>query len=48
MFGVGIAVFSQRLEARGRKPAGLHYRRMWWLWLSGGLKAELDRAGVDN
>lgn len=22
--------------------------RMWWLWLSGGLKAELDRAGVDN
>lgn len=35
MFGVGIAVFSQRLEARGRKPAGLHYRRMWWLWLIG-------------
>lgn len=20
--------------------------RMWWLWLSGGLKAELERAGV--
>jgi len=22
--------------------------RMWWLWLSGGLKAELERAGVDS
>lgn len=22
--------------------------RMWWLWLSGSLKAELDQAGVDN
>ncbi len=22
--------------------------RMWWLWLSGGLKAELNRAGVED
>lgn len=35
MFGVGIAVFADRLVARGRKPAGLHYRRMFWLWLIG-------------
>jgi uncharacterized protein len=35
MFGVGIAVFADRLTARGRKPAGLHYRRMGWLWLIG-------------
>ena len=22
--------------------------RMWWLWLTGGLKAELERAGIDR
>ena len=35
MFGAGILLFSSRLEARGRKPAGLHYRRMLWLWVIG-------------
>jgi uncharacterized protein len=35
LFGAGIALFSDRVEARGRKPAGLHYRRIGWLWLIG-------------
>ena len=35
LFGAGIALFSDRAEARGRKPAGLHYRRLGWLWLIG-------------
>jgi len=39
MFGAGVVLFAERLEARGRKPAGLHYRRMWWLWLIGMLHA---------
>ncbi len=41
LFGVGIAVFAERLTARGRKPAGLHYRRMWWLWVIGMLHGYL-------
>lgn len=41
LFGVGIAVFAERLTARGRAPAGLHYRRMWWLWLIGMLHGYL-------
>jgi len=41
LFGVGIAVFAQRLEARGRRPSGLHYRRMGWLWLIGMLHGYL-------
>ncbi len=35
LFGAGIALFAGRAEARSRKPAGLHYRRMFWLWLIG-------------
>ncbi|MEZ4389138.1 MAG: DUF418 domain-containing protein [Candidatus Krumholzibacteriia bacterium] len=41
LFGVGIAIFAGRLEHRGRKPAGLHYRRMGWLWLIGMLHGYL-------
>jgi uncharacterized protein len=41
LFGVGIAVFAERLAARGRAPAGLHYRRMGWLWLIGMLHGYL-------
>lgn len=41
LFGVGIAVFARRLEARERRPAGLHYRRMGWLWLIGMLHGYL-------
>ncbi len=35
LFGAGIMLFATRVEARGHKPAGLHYRRMFWLWLIG-------------
>jgi len=45
LFGVGIAVFSERLTARGRKPAGLHYRRMWWLWFIGMIHAYVFWSG---
>lgn len=35
LFGAGILLFTSRAEARGRKPVGLHYRRMGWLFLFG-------------
>ncbi|MEJ2627720.1 MAG: DUF418 domain-containing protein [bacterium] len=35
MFGAGIILFTSRIEARGLKPAGLHYRRIFWLLLIG-------------
>ncbi len=41
LFGAGIVIFSSRAEAGGRRPAGLHYRRMGWLILFGLLHAHL-------
>lgn len=41
MFGIGVLLFTDRLEARGRSPTGLHYRRMLWLLLFGLLHAYL-------
>ena len=35
LFGAGVVVFTTRAEAKGRKPAHLHYRRMMWLALFG-------------
>jgi uncharacterized protein len=35
LFGAGILLMSQKAEASGRRPAGLHYRRMFWLLLFG-------------
>lgn len=35
LFGAGILLMTRRVEQRGRKPAGLHYRRMGWLMLFG-------------
>jgi len=35
LFGAGILLMSRRLERQGRDPAGLHYRRMFWLLLIG-------------
>ena len=35
LFGAGICLFADRIEARGGKPAGLHYRRMGWLLVFG-------------
>jgi uncharacterized protein len=41
MFGAGIALFAARVEARGRRPATLHYPRMFWLWVIGMIHAYL-------
>jgi uncharacterized protein len=35
LFGAGVLLFTSRLEARDRKPTGLHLRRMFWLWAIG-------------
>jgi uncharacterized protein len=35
LFGAGIVLFAQRLEERGRKPAGFFYRRQFWLLVIG-------------
>ncbi len=35
LFGAGIVLMSERAEAKGRKPSGLHYRRMGVLVLFG-------------
>ena len=41
LFGVGIFVMARNIETRGQKPAGLHYRRMLWLFLFGLMHAYL-------
>jgi len=35
LFGAGIVLITQRAEQKGRKPAGLHYRRTFWLLIIG-------------
>lgn len=35
LFGAGIVIFAERCEAKGRRPAGLHYRRSFWLLVFG-------------
>jgi len=35
LFGAGVLLFTGRVEARGVKPARLHFRRMGWLTLIG-------------
>ncbi len=35
LFGAGIVLMSERLEVSGRRPAGVHYRRMGFLLLFG-------------
>jgi len=41
LFGAGIVVFATRAEAKQRRSAGLHYRRMMWLAIFGLLHAYL-------
>ena len=43
LFGAGIILMSERMEARGRKPTGIHYRRMIILLLF-----DLDRRTWDD
>ena len=45
LFGAGIVLMTTRVEAAGRKPASLHYRRMVWLILFGLLHAHLLWSG---
>jgi uncharacterized protein len=45
LFGAGIVLMSAHVEAAGRRPAGLHYRRMGWLILFGLLHAHLLWSG---
>ncbi len=35
LFGVGVAIFTSRLESRTGRSGGMHYRRMGWLLLIG-------------
>ncbi len=35
LFGAGIILFTTRIENRGLKPAGMHYRRIFWLLVIG-------------
>jgi uncharacterized protein len=35
LFGAGVLLMTSRVEATGRSPAALHYRRMGWLVLFG-------------
>jgi uncharacterized protein len=39
--GVGIFMMARNIESRGEKQAGLHYRRMPWLFLFGLMNAYL-------
>ena len=41
LYGAGILMLTQRAEARGVRPAGLHYRRTIWLIIFGLLHAYL-------
>jgi uncharacterized protein len=41
LFGAGVVLMHERAEAAGRGWAGLHYRRMGWLWIMGLLHAYL-------
>jgi len=41
LFGAGIALMSGRQSAKGKSPAGLHYRRMGWLLVIGLMHAYL-------
>ena len=35
LFGAGVILFTQRIEAKGERVAVLHYKRMFWLLIFG-------------
>ena len=45
LFGAGIALFADRIEARSGRPAPVHYRRMGWLLVFGVAHAYLLWSG---
>ena len=45
LFGAGVVLFTQRIEAKGKRVAKLHYKRMFWLLLFGLIHAYIIWAG---
>ena len=45
LFGAGIVLMSEKLDARGQRAWGLHYRRTFWLLLIGLVHAYLLWSG---
>ena len=45
LFGAGVVLFTQRIEAKGKRVAALHYKRMFWLLLFGLMHAYFIWAG---
>ncbi len=45
LFGAGVVLFTQRIEAKGKRVAALHYKRMFWLLLFGLIHAYFIWAG---
>ena len=41
LFGAGIVLMAERAESKSLRPAGLHYRRMFWLMVIGSLHGYL-------
>jgi uncharacterized protein len=41
LFGAGIVLMAERAEAKNLRPAGVHYRRMFWLIVIGSLHGYL-------
>ena len=45
LFGAGVVLFTQRIEAKGRQVVALHYKRMFWLLIFGLIHAYFIWAG---
>ena len=45
LFGAGIVLLAERLTSRGTSPAGIHYRRIMWLFIIGLMHGFLLWAG---
>ena len=45
LFGAGVVLFSQRIEAKGKRVNILHYKRMFWLLIFGLIHAYFIWAG---
>jgi uncharacterized protein len=41
LFGAGIVLMTSKVETKGRKSAGVHYRRTFWLFVIGAIHAYL-------
>ena len=45
LFGAGVVLFTQRIEAKGKRVHALHYKRMFWLLVFGLIHAYFIWAG---